>query len=259
MKTLLLIIALSVSVFAQAFSPEWAKVPTSFVGDSPKSIHGSLLSARPSLDRKDEFETMAAFEKRRADKASISLGGKRTAADQLVFVYKPDSLALMPGNLTARYDAESETWKISIDDAPLRYLSTDSSGSIISDQYYGLTVSDTELQSERENYTERRVLSNWMVAFNNRAQFIVGGKPSLTTEVKMSPEIARTAKGEFAVLVAGKLALPYKGLDLFTSKATLQRFYDLEKRSWYLIMDVSAIWIFNRKTGEIYKKFTPTE
>ena len=69
----------SFATFAQEFSPEWKTVPTSFMGLDIKAIHNAMLSSTRTLRDKDEFETTAAFEKRRADKSSISLGGKLTA------------------------------------------------------------------------------------------------------------------------------------------------------------------------------------
>jgi len=243
--------------FAQEFSPEWKTVPNSFVGLGIKDIHAKLLAATSTFRQKDEFETTAAFEKRRADKSGILLGDKLTAADLLVFTYSPERLSPSQNGLVATYNADTEFLKVQIKDEPMRYLGSDSQGKIEQRQYHGLNMSPVELKTKTVGFRETRTLSQYSIAISNRIQFIQGRNHEISFDLKMTPDVARSAKENLSILIAGKLASPYNGLELDKIKATLERLYDLESLNWYLIMDVSAIWVYNRKTGEIYQKYTP--
>lgn len=81
------------------------------------------------------------------------------------------------------------------------------------------------------------------------------GKPNpAPLSVKMDVEKAKVAKNSAAALVIGQLVPPYAGSDRSQSKPTRSDPTDKTENVRYLKLAPSQLWIFDRWTGEIFKK-----
>ena len=73
---------------------------------------------------------------------------------------------------------------------------------------------------------------------------------------KLAP---KEAKSHLGVLYIAKLAEPFFGLDFLDIDPKVDSPREIKTVSYFLIADVSEIWIFNSLTGEVYKKLKAGE
>lgn len=269
--SILFILIFSLSAFGQEFLPDWQKIPDNFTGSNFKEIYRTLLVS-PVLKRKGEFETTADYQKRINSAANISFNDKENIGSTLFFLYKPESPYSIPG-LTTQYDADKQVLNVNLEaysvtvDAKL----SDSSKGQTEKSYNEVRVLPLELggSSEYEGsnvYGAKRTVTvssgtYYSVAIENFKDFKETKKrsylPSFNTDINLAPEKAKEAAGNIGFLFVGKLVNPYYSIDTLDAKPTISRPKETHITDRILILNLSSVWIFNAKNGEILAKLKP--
>jgi len=220
---IILILALGLTAFGQTFSSNWEKVPTAFNGDDFETIYSSLLLSRKFFE-KDEFETTAKFIERINNPANINLGNNLTAANTLVFVYKPSPNDYSFGNrLLSEYDADNEVLKVTIGMAFASAYIDAATTNIRKLDFSATTVKSSTMKSEGvyngENaFGVKRTIEKFRgnsssLAIANIKNFSEAGSLNplfpLRVTIKLSSIQARSVKNNLAVAFITKLIFPY--------------------------------------------------
>jgi TonB family protein len=259
-----LVLLLVFSAFGQTFSPNWEKVPPSFNGNDFETIYDSLLLSRKFF-QKNEFETTAKFNERVNNPVNIKLGGNLTAANTLVFVYKPFGNFVSDG-LSAEYNADKEILSVKIltnsfdgqagnttDNRFLAYFGTavkpsilKSDGSYIGENSFGVKRNIQKFSGNSFSLVVANISDFFKANYNST--------PSLETELNLPPAQARLVKNNLAVAYFMQLTSPYYGIDITESKPTIDVPKDIKIYHEFLFGNVSEIWLFDAVSGIVYSK-----
>jgi hypothetical protein len=236
-------------------SLEWSKVPLNFYGNDFSKLYALLLT---SFKAKDEFETTEAYQKRIAEGAERVLTGKLSANSLMAFRYDLTDKSI---DFSAKYNADKQVLSVVIESKLVSVLSFDNSLK----SGYGIPTKDAELNKlgtyEGQNAygakkeVEKSELNQYLFTFNNIREF----KPFLSDndislELSLPPEQAREAKSNLSYLLITRLSKPYAGIDVDRLTPKIDNPVDVTSFKRYLSGRIEEIWIYNRKTGEIYQK-----
>lgn len=257
--------------FGQTFSPEWQKVPVTFNGHDFEAIFDVLLSARDFF-KKDEFETTAKFTERISNPANIKLGNNLTAADTLIFVYRPSPEKFHGlGDLTSKYDADKGILNAKISTLPVTTVMDAETNNPKLIQLPATSVKAQFLKNEGEyigsnSFGVKTTISKvrgkeFSLAIANIKDYTEYDKedvfPSLAIPLALSSVQAKTVKNNLAVAFITKLAAPYRTISKTEVKPTIDKPSDILSYHYYLIGNISEIWIFDGASGVIYAKIKP--
>ncbi len=269
--TVTLVLLLVFSTFGQTFSPNWEKVPPTFIGNDFETIYDSLLLSRKFF-QKDEFETTAKFDERVNNRVNIRLGGKLTAANTLVFVYKPSlvhSLAdiFTKNSLLTEYNADTEVLSVKIPTKSFYDYEDIFATNMRDSALFGTEVKIPTLESEGfyvgENAfgVKRRIQKYRLTSFslvianvNDFFQAHFSSTPLLKMEIKLPPAQARLVKNNLAVAYITRLVSPYWGIESTELKPTIDAPTEFKIYNKFLVANLREVWLFNRIDGTIYSK-----
>jgi TonB family protein len=266
-----LVLLLAFSTFGQTFSTNWEKVPRSFIGNDFETIYDSLLLSRKFF-QKDEFETTAKYDERINNPVNIRLGSNLTAANTLVFIYKPSQNHLptdvfTDNSLSAEYNADREVLSVRIPTKSFYHYEDIFAANAVKSQFFGTAVKLSTLKSEgfyvgenafgvKRNIQIFRGSSFSLVVanINDLFQPHYASTPLLKMEFKLSPAQARLVKNNLAVAYVTQITSPYLGMDTTELKPTIDGPSDIKIYHKFLVGNLIEVWLFNRIDGTIYSK-----
>ena len=250
-----------------SFSPDWQLIPSNFVGHDFKSIYEFLFNSKSSLE-KDEFETTAQFENRINNRTSIKIGNNLTAANELIFVYRPTDSSL--NGLTSKYDADNRLLTITIhmskyETYKFRSIGADNPKLTL----YRTEVTPHSFEKDRsyaaqsafgvKTVVTQYFYNNYYLAISNIDEFEGHDLRLLSAEIQVKLELAaekaKTLKENLGALYITELMHPFYtigGREL--QSPTVADPTKTNVLDHYLVVRVKSIWIFDRTTGEVLRK-----
>lgn len=266
--SIILVLILGFTAFGQTFSSDWQKVPATFSGNDFESIWHSLLRSQDFF-KKDEFETTAKFTERINNPLNIKLGNNLTAANTLIFVYKPSSKNFLNfSGLSSEYDADNEILNVEIR-TERKTTYADTTTDKIREVHFSATRVKPDTMIKEGDYTGansfgvkvnigkfRGTASSLAIANINDFNETDASKPLpfLRIPLKLLPTQAKAVKTNLAVAYITKLVAPYWTIGSTEIKPTIDKPDDIKSYHYYLIGNVSEIWLFNTVDGTIYSK-----
>jgi hypothetical protein len=231
--------------------PAVGVLPSGYLGHSCRSIAKAVSTIRP---QKSEFETTSAYKARVDASGSARMVGTTSLSDAVGFVQSTDVYT----GVSEIYDADRGLLKVRahwdgqtkmVNNELLRFVRLDekikSNRSYAASNAYGKKV---EVDSSRWDVCA--------VAFSNLtySSLLISRTKNIDEPIEMSPDDARLAKGNLALMFVGNMSEPYLSEFHDYSKPTIDNPNEMASSGDLLIMKLVQVWIFNRKTGAIYKK-----
>lgn len=237
------------------------KLSSEYLGQSVEDIFHAYQ--KRVKNQKDEFETSADFERRVAALEQEPLVGNIKSYDCLAYAVTPIEIKFYdaPGKgeigivkthekeVLARYDAESGiiTVKPSWVDC---YYATWPKASCIATvrEYYRFPPYIAQ------NAMGATMTVTYSKIFSYGVLFRDANADDFTISISMPPEKAKALKNNLGLLVLYKLTEPYIKSDYNVITPTFSDPRKTEELSSHLIANVVEVWLYNFKTGEIYRK-----
>lgn len=216
---------------------------------------------------KNEFETNEAYQDRLVSLETAKLTGKLKYNDTVAFP--------LLTSFESSYDADSQTMSVSIPMASI--LDSDLSNSISyelppgkgqysysSETVYGGAIEVYSTLTETKKFTGTnafgrkvkitgKLYDTFSVAVRGDNN-LLKSYDNITLKVSIPPDKARVAKTTGDILLVGNLIHPYVGTGTNHSSATIDNPVEFLDRIRYVSMELTGIWYYSRKTGEIYLK-----
>ena len=221
------------------------KLPPRYSGSDCSAIARKLKSFDVA---KNEFETSTAYTARITALSSRKLDGAHTLTDLIGFVEAGSDIKSSYVADAGRLDVTAKWYRItqSIEDNkyPGIFVSEKSTGEqrVVMSNAFGASVKGTQEQ--------RAVCA---LAFANLSN-VNDALGAISTSIPMTPAEAKAAKQQLALMYIGTIAPPYVGTYDGTLEATME---DPRQISWHgdsVLLSLTDVWLFNRATGEVYKK-----
>lgn len=200
--------------------------------------------------QKDEFESDVDFKSRIESICSRQLTGKLKFCDMVGFLinkkatYQNDELFV--------YDANNKELKVSINSTGSDYLndrfndyknSIEISNKIISEKNY----IGSNAYNKKINVSSATFDTYNLVCYMNRYT-------DLSYEIPMSVDDAKAMKKWGGIVIIGKLRYPFIGYYEQIFEPTISWPNESIFRNHYLALNLSEIWVVNRKTGKIFDR-----
>lgn len=258
---------------------EWDKVPTGFYGNDLLKLS---IALRDNFKAKDEFETTAAYEKRIQEAKERSLVGSISTKSTIAFVKecntapraedKPETVenltkllnsltAIVKGCTSSDYNADSQILTINV---PIDRESGDFSNSF---KISGPTTISEDTYTARNGFgaevqVRRSISSMSSFAFDNYIEFKDFFKETskykvnddLSISLNLSPERAKEAKQNLSILYVTSFSEPFTTFRSDRHEPKFNEPRDTTLLTSSLTGRLEQVWLFNRVTGEIYKK-----
>jgi hypothetical protein len=100
-------------------------------------------------------------------------------------------------------------------------------------------------------------VTRYQIAFSDLSAFdpnLSNDANSWSTEIKLDIPAAKEAKAHLGLLYVANLVSPYFDLAFLDIEPKIDSPQEIKSRTYILIADISAIWVFNTQTGEVYRK-----
>lgn len=229
------------------FDATSTKLAPNFQGHDCRRVASAVQSAKL---KKDEYETTEAFQVRLAGVLGKPVFGTVAIGDQLGLLRRS---RLEP---ETKYDADKRTLSVRVP--------VNGRGTFINGRPF--TADSLELHSSKENSyvgsnaygATRRVRkvesTSCFVAFPSPFHNV---RDPLIVEIPdVEPDRARRLNGQIDVLYVGKLAEPYLSEVFDHSAATIDYPTEITVKGTALVIDLGAIWVIHRPTGDVLHKQT---
>jgi hypothetical protein len=231
-------------------------LPYNYYGCNLRDIFNKLQRREKYAASKGEFETTVEFEKRVSKEKNKPIVGSIQLTSVVSFRMKIDEKI---------YDADDETLQIKVGiNKPTsskfkfnkfaQWDYTSNNGSFNGTNAYGAKIQvdtyetfsynlliDNNLEWERSKYYKDDN-SEW-------------GK--IIINLHASPHEAKQIVPRINVVFICTLTPPYNSLDEDYIKATFNSPTEVTSHDYYVHANVSQIWVFNEKTGEVISKISP--
>ncbi|MFL6672898.1 MAG: hypothetical protein ACJ8LG_06380 [Massilia sp.] len=230
--------------------PASDSLPSHYLGHDCRSFAKKIASLSAE---KGEFETTAAYNERVAAMSNRAVVGETTLADTVGFVPASDAVSM----LTDKYDADRGTLNVSTYwGGGMQMVGTDivtstkltyrpkAHRSYQASNAYGKTVT-----------VESTTYDTCGLAFSN-VKYGSYVSSRISEEIIMSPEEARAAKGNIAIMYVGNLTSPFRVEFSDYLKPAIDSPREAAWGGDALVMNLSQIWLFNKETGKVYKKIS---
>ena len=201
---------------------------------------------------KSEYETTADFEARKPVDAELPLYGNLKFGSNIAVVLMGEGSAM-----TQRYNAESKELVVTLEPKSIYSLPSFQ----VPYPYRLQSWRANRLAQKMGTYSgvnafNRKALVTRMLVTNFGVLFVGHQYMSENTlTVPMDAQEAARNRNAIAVLAVGKLFAPFAHEDVRTEAPTIDFPTEILERSRLALMDVSELWVFNYRTGQIYKKF----
>ena len=226
-------------------------LPPRYAGHSCRSLAKAVSTIKP---QKSEFETTAAYKARVDALSSAPMVGTTTLNDVIGLVQAPEVYS----GVHETYDADRGVLKLD--------AHWDGITQSVNNQLLRKVTLDQKLKSTR-SYTASNAYgkkvdvdsSRWDacgVAFSNLTYYasLTSGRKNIQESIEMTPDEAKSAKGNLAIVFVGNMSEPYLWEFSDYSKPTIDHPTEMAWGGDLLVMKLVQVWIFNRQSGKIYKK-----
>lgn len=242
------------------------KLPAKFQGNHFFVIYSALIKNYGKY-QKSEFETNNTFQERLRKLDAAPLTGKLKYDSTIAF-------SLLTSIKTS-YDADSQNMTVivpltSVHNSDLynaiSYELPPGKGiySHISETVNGNAIEVFTHRSATKKYTGSNafgmkikitgnVYDTFAVAVRNDNNLMKHGS-SITLNIPISPDKAREAKAAGNIVLVGNLLYPYVGNGTSHSSATIDSPIETFDRIRYIAMELTGIWYYNVKNGEVFYK-----
>jgi hypothetical protein len=232
----------------EEFDVTMEKLPQNYIGHDFASLYDALIKIAP----RSEFETSDAYEQRLSALSSKPLIGPLTASSLFAFTVN---------ELKTSYVADSQTLSVTFygraggRDSAVFDLSSSyqKKGS-----YIGANAFNRKVQVQQGQELK------YSVQFPNcKHKYNHGGRQeydsiivnqSLETSFIIDPDSAKKSKNTIALLIIGKLRLPFAESKHYRSEPKIDYPYDITTDERKIYLDVSAMWLYDKSSGTLYKK-----
>lgn len=248
----------------QPFDQNITALPDNFVGHNIQQITDLVLNRRRKMKR-DEFETTEQFQKRleKLQSAPLAQGFQLTS-----------SIAFITPSISV-YDADKEVMQLTTRElsAPQDILNIvddykfkDIDGQVVKQEYASLSIQRSTIKREtymgsnaygakvevlREYIVDSKLaIVNWL-ALPGLDKLSDLKRPKVTLNLNMSPDKARQCKNSLRLLIVGNMFDPLVGESFASTKPTLTNPIEALIITNAIFINVSSIWVFDQKTGEI--------
>jgi hypothetical protein len=237
----------------------WRKLPHSFIGNDFVKIY---LELNALFKPKDEFETTAAYEKRIA-----------AATDKILFGnIKPNSfMSFRNDSVESQYNADAQILSVSIKTRPLDILDNSIEGlrtiDVKKDILKELGTYEGQNAYGAKTAITKSEIYKFTIAINNIRDFraylplktdrFASTENHLEINLNLPAQEAKQAKANLSYLLIFFPEKPFVGSSSYRLSPKLDFPQDAQFYNSYLRGQLLEIWLFNRATGEIYKKLKP--
>ena len=242
------------------FDSSATTLPIDFRGNNQKELFEKIIITIKK-NKKDEFETTEQWKQRVDSNLSQNIYGNININSLLSFV-KDNSNATYDYNFI--YDADNKlinldfsvyNWNIDINNDNLERYSIDldeissSTSSYVGENAYGAKTNAIEITSNRI----RLILNN----YNEYLPLLMTNKYSPKMKIvinNIDATKAKSLKNTISLLFVVKLVSPYAAVTEKYFQATRNSPRGGTFINSNLITSISEIWVYDRKTGEVFKK-----
>jgi tetratricopeptide (TPR) repeat protein len=229
------------------------QLPPNFIGNNALKIFEALENSNKSQE-KGEFETQKQYVDRISRERRMPLMGNISKDSILAFAVDVNAIDRV---ITNRYDADEQMMNYEFTPDPCQDKLTSSK----LDSKDSKRCFNLEMKIVRDrNYNATNGFGSKFIV-NEKIVFV----PSLLIEkwntselrkssIRLTIEKAKEAKHQNSVLMIGKLTSPFISKGFLNTKPTQTNPKDWNWLYRYLHLELQEIWIFNQRTGEIYKK-----
>jgi len=220
-------------------------LPPSYLGHSCRAF-GRKLSGLETA--KGEFEPTADYNDRMAPLLDAQVVGATKVGDVVGFLEDSPSFY-------EKYDADTQIFSISGSWGLINQM--------VGSELLSSVTTDSKLVSSRKYIAENgfgrkaqvtSYLSNVCgIAFTN-LPYLSRKKIPFAEKFDLTPADAKETKGNIGVLYVGRLEAPFRTQYSHYIKPTMDNPVESASSGDALTMKLSAIWLFNKRTGRIYRK-----
>jgi hypothetical protein len=109
---------------------------------------------------------------------------------------------------------------------------------------------------EKERYVCDLILLNlYQLGFKKGEYDELLGQGNIKFDLTMDPATAQKVKQSLKLLVIFQVGAPYVSTSKEYDSATIDNPVDLTTRKFFVYADVSEVWLYDSKTGEVYARF----
>jgi hypothetical protein len=231
----------------EPIDPGLSALPANFQGHDIETIY-KFLQASKGAEPKSEFETTEHYNQRQDASAVQPILGTLTASSIFGFVLSEASA--FAGELSIKYDADDGKMTIILDpQVKTLYLERDNPEVEIISIKTNEISHDTYTGSNAFGATRlitRSYLESYGVAFSTSL--------GLDVTIPMPPEEAQLTKPNLRVLLVCTLDKPWIMRDVVSVEPKIDQPVDITNSVGLLKVKVKEIWVFDQKTGAIFKK-----
>ncbi len=232
----------------EEFDLNIVKLPKNYIGHDFVSLYKALNKIAP----RSEFETSDDYEQRLLALSSKPLIGTLTISSLFAFTVN---------ELKISYDADRQTLTVAFSgeygerDSAIFDLSSyyEKKGS-----YIGVNAFNRKVQ------IQQGLKLKYSVQFPNcKHKYSLLGRQeydsmivnhSLETSFIIDPDSAKKSKKTIALLIIGKLRPPFAESKKYKSEPKIDYPYDIATNERQIHMDVTAMWLYDKSSGALYKK-----
>jgi len=250
------------------FDKSVAKVPANFKGHDVVALFAALSA---KLAGKGEFETTEAYNSRIAEVLTQPITGQLTPQSSMALV-----VDLTPGGEypDLKYDADTQLLQVKeyMGEVPYdlgdydvrtkqRVISTGRETRKVLDVYEasnGYGAKADVVKTESQTY-DLIMLNPKQFGFKRSETDYLGDRQHIEFDLTMDVPTAQKVKPNLDLLIIFQIAPPYvgKAKRYFTPKINSP--FDTTIHQHYVYVNVSEIWLYDSKTGEVYQKLTSQE
>lgn len=229
---------------AVPLDPSVDALPKGYAGHDCRTMSRALKALNPA---KDEYETTAAYAERVAAFGAKPIAGSVTVADYVAFV--PDYPLI-----TTSYDADVGQFRIS--------GSMGAIDGLVGSSLVLSVVTDSKVLT-RSTYIAANAYGRKVEVRKTQLYACAVALPQLRQSyrsaafdaiVSLSPDEAKVAKENVAILYVGKLAEPYWAKFFFNIEPKIDSPTETTWTGDALVIRDAEVWLFDKRTGRIYQK-----
>ncbi|HEX8465796.1 MAG TPA: HEAT repeat domain-containing protein [Abditibacterium sp.] len=206
-------------------------------------------SLQDKFQEKSEFETTSSYTQRMQKAESIPIFGRFDMKSVFPTLVNPDSVSI-------KFDADRQMIQIGfiypfIGDLDAEELIPMAQTMKSNGFYTGTNAYGAQAQVEKVDKFCRLLAYQGVRKFSGKRS---KASPEKFMEFSMPTSIAVDAKKNLQVLAIYKLKKPYTGFTQRGFNATIANPTDSSVQNLFLFTDLMSLWVYNAKTGEVYKK-----
>ncbi|WP_243374585.1 hypothetical protein [Geotalea sp. SG265] len=218
------------------------KLPPKYFGNDPRAIY-TAIEKRLEQAEKNEFETTEQFQKRLEKQNSNPIIGK---------IKSEGLFALQASYVDSKYSADTSEMNVYLHLGYSQREISLSSIKIDAGSYEGTNGFGARTIVKNADHEEYAAVPSNYTDFE--FPYIETTGQSIGVKFALNPNEAKIAKNDMRVLLIAKLTAPLISENQRYHSATFSSPYNGVFSDRYIHINLSEIWIYNQKTGQIYSK-----